>query len=117
MAGGVASPVMVDQVPQADEAADLTAAEVLLPDGDQSRAKAVRKIAVRVVVIVVVLGLTTWLLLSIFDDLDPDEIRSALARLNDAEWLSLTFGWLVWEVSDREVLVTLVPGEGASPTP
>ena len=63
-----------------------------------SRARTIRKVAIRVMIIVGVLALSGWVLFNVFDDLDWGEIRSAIGELSDAEWLSLAFGWLVWIV-------------------
>ncbi|MGI9644409.1 MAG: lysylphosphatidylglycerol synthase domain-containing protein [Ilumatobacteraceae bacterium] len=73
-----------------------------------TRKRTVRKIVSRVVIIVVVLGLSGWLMFRIFDDLDFEEIRAAIAELSDAEWLSLTFGWLVWIVAQGALTASLV---------
>lgn len=73
-----------------------------------SRAEAIRKVATRVVIIVGVLALSGWVLFNVFDDLDWDAVRSAIAELSDAEWLSLTFGWLVWIVLQGALTASLV---------
>ncbi len=96
--------------------APLVAGTAALPDLEPlplerdgpSRRETVRKVVTRVVIIVVVLAGTAWLLFNIFDDLDFDEIRAAIAELSDAEWLSLTFGWLVWIVAQGALTASLV---------
>ena len=55
--------------------------------GSGSRAKTLRSVVIRVIVVVVVLGLSGWLLFNIFEELDWSEIRAAVAQLSDAEWL------------------------------
>ncbi|MGI9615945.1 MAG: lysylphosphatidylglycerol synthase transmembrane domain-containing protein [Acidimicrobiales bacterium] len=70
----------------------------------------VRGVLVRVVVVVVVLGLSGWALFRIFDDLDWIGIRNALGELSDAEWLALIFGWLVWVASQGAMTASLVDG-------
>jgi uncharacterized membrane protein YbhN (UPF0104 family) len=73
-----------------------------------SRAKTIRSIAVRVAVVVFVLGLSSWVLFNVFEDLDWSEVRGAVQQLSDAEWLSLTFGWLVWVVAQGALTASLV---------
>ncbi len=68
----------------------------------------IRKVATRVAIIVGVLALSSWVLFNIFDDLDWGEVRSAIAELSDAEWLSLAFGWLVWVVLQGALTASLV---------
>lgn len=74
----------------------------------ESRAKMLRRVGVRVAVVVVVLGFSGWVLFNVFDDLDWAEVRSAVGQLSDAEWLSLTFGWLVWVVMQGALTASLV---------
>ena len=96
----------------ADEPAGpaLTAAAEALPAEQEptSRARTIRKVATRVAIIVGVLALSSWVLFNIFDDLDWGEVRSAIAELSDAEWLSLAFGWLVWVVLQGALTASLV---------
>ena len=99
---------MSDDDPAA-ETPDPAALEVPLVEQDPAtRSKTVRTIVIRVLVVLVVLGLSGWLLFRIFDDLDFGEIRAAIAELSDAEWLSLTFGWLVWVVAQGALTASLV---------
>ncbi len=66
------------------------------PEGGPSRSRTIVRIFLRLIVVVVAVGLAGFALFNIFDDLDFDEIRSALDRLSDAEWLALTFAWMIW---------------------
>jgi hypothetical protein len=44
----------------------------VVPD---SRATTIRRVALRILFVVAVLGLSTWVLFNVFDDLDWDEVR------------------------------------------
>jgi uncharacterized membrane protein YbhN (UPF0104 family) len=77
----------------------------VVPD---SRATTIRRVALRILFVVAVLGLSTWVLFNVFDDLDWDEVRSSIAELSDAEILSLTFGWMVWVVTQGALTASLV---------
>jgi hypothetical protein len=70
----------------------------------------VRSIVFRIVMIVGAIAVSTWLLLRTFDDLDPAEIRSAVASLDDAEILSLGSMWLLWIAAQGLLTASLVPG-------
>ncbi len=58
--------------------------------------KTVAKVALRIGVAVGAIAISTFALSSIFNDLDLGEIKDALGRLSDAEWLALVFGWVLW---------------------
>ncbi|MGI9601609.1 MAG: lysylphosphatidylglycerol synthase transmembrane domain-containing protein [Acidimicrobiales bacterium] len=58
--------------------------------------KTILRIGLRIVVVVVILAIALFALVNIFDDLDFNQVRAALGRLSDAEWLALGFGWLIW---------------------
>jgi uncharacterized membrane protein YbhN (UPF0104 family) len=60
------------------------------------RTKLFLKVGVRITIVVLALSLAVFALANIFGDLDVDQIRDALNRLEDAEWLALGFGWLAW---------------------
>lgn len=62
----------------------------------RSRPQMIRKIVFRVALVVVALGISTFALFNIFDDLDFKEIGAAIDELSDAEWMSLLFAWLIW---------------------
>lgn len=68
------------------------------------------RIAIRLVVVVFALTISGFVLFGIFDELDFDEIRSALGRLSDAEWLALGFGWLGWVGAQGLQTASLVRG-------
>jgi putative heme transporter len=70
----------------------------------------VRSIVFRIVLVVAALGGSFWLLANVFDDLDPAEIRSAVASLDDAELLSLGAMWLLWIGAQGLLTASLVPG-------
>ena len=81
-------------------------------DADIPEAKRpkVRKIVLRVVFVVGALGLSFFVLARTFDDLDIDEVRSALGNLNDAELLSLASMWILWVGAQGLLTASLVPG-------
>jgi uncharacterized membrane protein YbhN (UPF0104 family) len=83
------------------------------PDGPieptGSRPK-VRSIIFRIVIVVGAIGISTWLLATTFDDLDPAEIRDAVASLDDAEVLSIGSMWLLWIAAQGLLTASLVPG-------
>lgn len=72
--------------------------------------RSVRKIAVRIIVIIGALAISTWVLVRTFDDLDIDEIRTAVRSLNDAELISLASMWLLWIGAQGLLSASLVPG-------
>jgi len=61
-----------------------------------SRRRTTVGVVVRLVVVVAALVIAGFVLAGIFDDLDFDQVRSALARLSDAEWIALSMGWVIW---------------------
>jgi uncharacterized protein (TIRG00374 family) len=65
-------------------------------DAVPSRRRATVRITIRLVVVIAALVIAGFVLAGIFEDLDPDQIRAALARLSDAEWIALTMGWVIW---------------------
>jgi uncharacterized membrane protein YbhN (UPF0104 family) len=76
--------------PTADDAA--VAANDVVPSGRGSMIR----IAIRVIVVVAALVIAGFVLAGIFEDLDLDQIRAAVARLSDAEWIALAMGWAIW---------------------
>jgi len=95
--------------PEGPPSTNPTAEDVLPEISDPAnRAKTIRRVILRVVFIVLILGISGWVLFKAFDDLDWGEVRSALNELSDAEWLSLTFGWLVWVVAQGALTASLV---------
>mgnify|MGYP001822798901 CR=1 FL=1 len=78
-----------------------------IPDAPKPK---LRKILFRIVFVVAALGLSFFVLARTFDDLDLDEIRSALASLNDAELLSLGSMWILWVGAQGLLTASLVPG-------
>ena len=72
------------------------------------RGATIRRVVFRILVVVAVLGLSTFVLFNVFDDLDWNEVRSSIAELSDAEILSLTFGWMVWVVTQGALTASLV---------
>lgn len=59
-------------------------------------AKTVLRIGLRIGFAVLAVAIAGVVLFNIFEDLDFEEIRKAIDRLSDAEWLALAFGWLIW---------------------
>lgn len=75
-------------------AADVSAADS--NDAAPNRRRTTVRITIRVVVVVGALVIAGFVLAGIFEDLDPNQIRGAMARLSDAEWIALTMGWVIW---------------------
>jgi hypothetical protein len=69
-----------------------------------------RKIVFRVVFVVAALAISFFVLARTFDDLDVEEIRSALGSLNDAELLSLASMWILWVGAQGLLTASMVPG-------
>lgn len=59
-------------------------------------ARTVVRIGGRIAFAIAAVAIAGVVLFNIFDDLDFQEIRKAIDRLSDAEWLALGFGWLIW---------------------
>lgn len=70
----------------------------------------VRSIVLRILLIIGAVAVSTWLLARTFDELDPAEIREAVASLDDAEVLSLASMWLLWIAAQGLLTASLVPG-------
>ena len=83
-----------------------------VPDGEipEVPKPSIRKILFRVVFIVAALGISAWILVRTFDDLDLDEILDAVRSLNDAEIISLLSLWILWIASQGLLTASLVPG-------
>jgi putative heme transporter len=73
-----------------------------------SRARLIRKIALRVLLIVGLLGMSGFALAKIFDDLDWAETWNSLRSLGDAEIIALTAVWLVWIASQGMLTGALI---------
>ena len=70
----------------------------------------IRKILFRIVFIVAALGISAWILVRTFDDLDLDAILDAARSLNDAEIISLLSLWVLWVAAQGLLTASLVPG-------
>ncbi|MGE5209876.1 MAG: lysylphosphatidylglycerol synthase transmembrane domain-containing protein [Acidobacteriota bacterium] len=83
-----------------------------VPDGEipQVPRPSVRKILFRIVFIVVALGISGWILVRTFEDLDGEEILEAARSLNDAEIISLLSLWVLWIAAQGLLTASLVPG-------
>jgi hypothetical protein len=83
-----------------------------VPDGGipQVPRPSVRKILFRIVFIVVALGISGWILVRTFEDLDGEEILEAARSLNDAEIISLLSLWVLWIAAQGLLTASLVPG-------
>jgi len=75
-----------------------------------SRKRIIFRIVSRLVIVVAALTISTVVLFNIFEDLDFDAIRDAINELSDAEWISLTFAWLIWIGSQGLQTASLVKG-------
>ena len=91
--------------PTSATTAGTTTLDDVTPD---SRRTTIRRVVFRIVLVAAVLGLSTWVLFNVFDDLDWNEVRRSIAELSDAEALSLTFGWMVWVVTQGALTASLV---------
>ena len=82
------------------------------PDGaiPQVPKPSIRKILFRIVFIVAALGISGWILVQTFDDLDLDAILDAARSLNDAEIISLLSLWVLWIAAQGLLTASLVPG-------
>jgi putative heme transporter len=78
-----------------------------IPEGPP---RSVRKILVRIAFIIVALGISAWILVATFDDLDIQEIADAVRSLEDAEIISLLSMWLLWIAAQGLLTASLVPG-------
>jgi putative heme transporter len=78
-----------------------------MPEGPP---RSVRKILVRIVFIIVALGVSAWILVATFDDLDIQQIADAVRSLEDAEIISLLSMWLLWIAAQGLLTASLVPG-------
>ncbi|HUV18414.1 MAG TPA: hypothetical protein VMW33_08025, partial [Ilumatobacteraceae bacterium] len=89
-----------------------TAPDDNAPDGGipQVPRPSIRKILFRIVFIVAALGISGWILVRTFDDLDLDAILDAARSLNDAEIISLLSLWILWIASQGLLTASLVPG-------
>ena len=88
-----------------------------VPDGEipQVPRPSIRKILFRIVFIVAALGISVWILVRTFDDLDLDEVLDAARSLNDAEIISLSSLWVLWIAAQGLLTASLVPGSGGAP--
>ena len=89
--GGVGTEVLDDAIPQVPR-------------------PSIRKILFRIVFIVAALGISAWILVRTFDDLDLDAILDAARSLNDAEIISLLSLWVLWVAAQGLLTASLVPG-------
>jgi putative heme transporter len=90
-----------------DELLDDAVVDGEIPEGPP---RSVRKILLRIFFIVVALGVSAWILVATFDDLDIDEIGDAARSLNDAEIISLLSMWILWIAAQGLLTASLVPG-------
>jgi len=75
-----------------------------------SKAKKIRKIVLRVFFVLLTLGISAWILVKTFDDIDLDAILDAARSLDDAETISLLSMWLLWIGAQGLLTASLVPG-------
>ncbi len=101
-----------DGTPLDAEALDAEALDAEPADGEMPQVPrpSVRKILFRVFFIVAALGISFWILVRTFDDLDLDAILDAVRSLNDAEIISLLSLWILWIASQGLLTASLVPG-------
>jgi hypothetical protein len=90
-----------------DELATIAPLDDAIPEAPP---RSIRKIALRIFFIIAALGISTWILIATFDDLDPAEIMDAVRSLNDAEIISLASMWLIWIAAQGLLTASLVPG-------
>jgi putative heme transporter len=80
------------------------------PGTTRSRAKSVRKIVVRILIVVLAIGGSAFLLASTFDELDLDAVADALRSLDDAEVIALLAMWFLWIGSQGLLTASLAQG-------
>ncbi|MDX2379551.1 MAG: lysylphosphatidylglycerol synthase transmembrane domain-containing protein [Acidimicrobiia bacterium] len=85
-----AVPVWPDSIPRP------AGGTIEVPEKPKLNTRTILKIALRIGIAVAAIAISTFVLFGIFEDLNFEEIRGALAELSDAEWLALFFGWLIW---------------------
>ncbi|RLE24044.1 MAG: hypothetical protein DRJ50_05245 [Actinobacteria bacterium] len=68
----------------------------LIESSERSKTKTGLRIALRIVFVVVALGIAGYVLFNIFEGLNFEEIKVAIQELSDAEWMALTFAWIIW---------------------
>ncbi len=95
-----------------DEVLDHSALAAITPDDGLPEAppRSIRKIILRIVFIVGALGISTWILATTFDDLDPAEVMDAVRSFDDAEILALASMWIIWVAAQGLLTASLVPG-------
>jgi len=81
-----------------------------LPIDAAGGAKKVRKIVIRVVMMIVILGISTWVLVKAFGDLDLDAILDAVKSLEDAELMALIGITAIMVWAEGLLTASVVPG-------
>ncbi len=85
-----------EPTPSASADPEESALNQAVADAPGFSVKTVLRVGWRIAFAVIAVGIAGVVLFNIFEDLDFDEIRKAIDRLSDAEWLALGFGWLIW---------------------
>jgi uncharacterized membrane protein YbhN (UPF0104 family) len=92
-------------LPGVEPAADGAAADIVDAPLEQSieaatapsvNVRTVLKVVLRIAIAVAAIVIATVVLAGIFEDLDLEQIRTALRQLTDAEWIALASGWIIW---------------------
>ncbi len=101
--------------PPDDSPAEETGLPLVAPDQSvlsegQSRTRTLLRVGIRVAIIVGAILISGFALFNIFEDLEISQIKDALGRLSDAEWLALGFGWLLWVGAQGMQTASLVRG-------
>jgi uncharacterized membrane protein YbhN (UPF0104 family) len=99
-----AVPVWPDTIPKPG------GGSIEVPEKPKLSTRTVLRILLRVGIAVAAVVIATFVLFGIFEDLDFEEIRAALAQLSDAEWIALFFGWLIWIGAQGLQTASLVTG-------
>ena len=77
---------------------------------DANNPRSIRKIVMQVAFMAIAIGVSGFLLVKIFDDLDFDAILDAIKSLDDAERLSLIAGTVMIVWSEGLLMASFVPG-------
>jgi putative heme transporter len=84
--------------------------DVVIDPEEAANPRSTRKIVVQIAFMAIAIGVSGFLLVSIFDDLDFDAILDAIKSLDDAERLSLIAGTVMIVWSEGLLMASFVPG-------
>lgn len=79
-------------------------------DPEAPQKVSVRRILIRIVLVVGLLGLSGFVLVTVFNDLDWDEVTAALRSLDEVETAAILVIWLVWMITQGWQTAALISG-------